>query len=64
MHALRPTAQDVRDLALRETDPLYYCEFEPIALGAAGNAAVLLIVGLAAAIALPVRLLARVLGKR
>jgi hypothetical protein len=63
LQALRPRAQEVRKLALRETDPRHYRRFEPIALGPFGNGALLLLVSVAAAISLPVRLAAAWLKK-
>ena len=53
---LRPTDREIRELALRETDPTRAARFEPIVRGPAWAVLGLLGVGLAALPALLVRL--------
>lgn len=60
---LRPTPAEIERLALRETDPARYAEFEPITRGFAYALGILLMVGIAAAAVTPFRLLARMLQR-
>lgn len=53
---LRPSAGEIRELALRETDPSHWREFEPITLGFSLNACLLLLIGAAAFVTTPLRL--------
>lgn len=64
LQLLRPSADSVRALALRETDPQRYRDFEPIAWGPVGNGLVLALVAAAAIVTLPFRLLIGALWKR
>lgn len=56
---LRPTAQQMRRFALRETDPAFTGSFEPIAKGPFVAILLLVVVGIAGALAAPATLIAR-----
>lgn len=54
---LRPTEQEVYELARRETDPRRYSQFTPIVRGFAFSILALLGLGVVAAVCTPFRLL-------
>jgi hypothetical protein len=45
---LKPSDREIRELALRETDPAYVHEFQPIAKGPVVAVLILMVIGLAA----------------
>ena len=56
---LKPTEQEIRDLALRETDPAYTSKFQPITQGPFVALLILVGVGIAAIPMTLIRLLTR-----
>lgn len=65
MNLPRPTAEQMRRFALRETDPAFTRSFEPIAAGPLVAMLLLTVVCVAGALSTPVVLLARaVRGER
>jgi hypothetical protein len=56
---LRPSGEELRTAVLREMDPAHAGEFEPICLGPLGNVLCLAVVGAAALLTAPWRLLRR-----
>lgn len=60
---LRPTPSEVERLALRETDPARYADFEPITRGFAYTACMIVVVGIAAVVVSPFRLAAALLRR-
>jgi len=63
MRFLLPTAGEVRDLAARETDPLQYERFRPIAKGPLVAVSLLAFAGIAATVAFPFVLLRRAIRR-
>lgn len=61
MNLLRPTTEQMRRFALRETEPERARAFEPIAAGPVAAVLLLLVVGALGALAAPFVLLARAL---
>lgn len=62
MDHLRPTEDQIECLALRETDPAYCDEFEPITKGPLIAVAIISLVGIAAMIVSPFRIAIRVMS--
>lgn len=62
MQLLQPGPDEIERLALRETDPSHYAEFEPITRGPVAAVVIVLAVGMAAVLVTPFRLLRRWIG--
>ena len=63
MQLLQPTPEEIEKLALRETDPLHYAEFEPLTRGPLFAALTIIGVGIAAIAITPLRLMSRLIGR-
>jgi hypothetical protein len=61
---LKPSAAEIRELALRETDPKHVREFEQICVGPVWVVLLLLVVGLCAVIVSPFRIVSALLVRR
>jgi hypothetical protein len=61
---LKPTEAELGQLALRETDPQFYEDFEPLTRGPIYAVLVLFLVCICATVAIPSRLAKRLIGSR